>query len=178
MITGRKWVHLGQISDVTKKQSPACDQTIKRYFSSTNHLWKKTFEQFLYDAGLNPIILKSNFYVTKVHSHLLSDYLQVLKQWSIIGDTTYGKEQCLWYNTNILIGNQPVYYAHFSNVGINVLSDLFEQVEGSMRPKQFQYWETKGLQKSEFLKWYGLIAAVKRNGLRPRLVNGDWQCTI
>ena len=69
------------------------------------------------------------------------------------------KEQCLWFNKDILIDQQTIHYKHFSNVGINYVNDLY-RAEGV--PKTFQFWLKKGLQKGDYLKWRGLIKATKK----------------
>ena len=134
---------------------------VKRYLSPNTHVWKQCFEQFLWDANLDPIILKCNFSTKNVQGKLKSEfYTDILKLWSKLGNTTpIEKEQCIWYNKEILIGSQTVYYKNFSDVGINYVGDLYR---ANRTPKTFQFWLSQGLQKGDYLKWLGLTKATKK----------------
>lgn len=94
------------------------------------------FERFLKEAQLSPDILKSNFKLEIKHRTALPEfYEQILDVWSQLGITYPNqKDMYVWYNNNIRIGHDMVYYRNFQDIGLNYV---------------------------EFLKWYGLIQATR-----------------
>ena len=66
----------------------------------------------------------------------------------------------LWYNQNIKIQNKPVYYKEFYKIGIHNISDFFDEKGGVIL---FIAWVEKGLARCHWLKWYGIVQAIKQH---------------
>ncbi len=129
---------------------------IHKYMSNDYHMWKTTFEWLLKDKNIDvTMLLKSNFKVCKqMRLDLPLFYGEVLDIWSKVGNIKCGKDNIIWYNWKIKIDGESVYYKELDTVGIRYVQDLYN-VNGS--PIPFQTWVAKGLSKSKFLAWYGLI---------------------
>ena len=137
---------------------------LKKYTTKSLHFWKVLFEEFIEMAGYNPRILFFANYDAKwmVPSQTLTHFhSEVLRVWSELGSFgTVTKDQCIWYNKNILIQRKPVFYKEFYELGISHFADLFNG-NGSIIP--FNEWVRNGLPQKHFLKWAGLVTAVRRN---------------
>lgn len=136
---------------------------IKRYTSSCNHIWKTLFENALKLSNLNPEILFFCDFDIKQwkNKHVISTFYQdVLTEWFRFGNANMNKDQIVWYNKNILIQEQPIFYNQFFKKGITYIRDLYDERE---HLRNFEYWKSKGLKGKDFLKWSGIIASVTKN---------------
>ena len=58
----------------------------------------------------------------------------------------------------ITVHDKPLYYKDFNDVGIQYISDLYDN-KGVIWP--FQYWVKTGIDSHCWLKWFDLIDSVK-----------------
>jgi hypothetical protein len=136
---------------------------VKKYITSGNHGWKPLFENALNLSYLDPkLIFFCNFDINQwnVNPLLSSFYQQVLTEWfKSSNSSTFDKDQILWYNRNIQVQKQSVFYRDFLHVGIKFISDLYEG--NSIIP--FTLLKNKGLNNSQYMKWRGLLSSIAKN---------------
>ena len=137
---------------------------IKRYISPKNHLWKTLFENALISSNLdNKILFFCNFDIRKwTNKRLLSPFYQeVLTEWFRFNSAEgIDKHLIIWYNKNIVIQRQPIFYKDFLTAGMTCFSDLYGD---NKKLKQFTFWKAKGITNTHFLKWGGLVSAVTKH---------------
>ena len=139
----------------------------KKYTMEVEHVWKLTFESFIdkCDIDLN-VLTQSNYDIKwllskKNKPNIPPFYAEVLSEWSKIGNTSpVGKEHFVWYNKNVVIEGGPIFYKEFYERGIRQFGDLYDK-NNKLIP--FTTWVHKGMSPSHFMKWAGLVSAVKKN---------------
>ena len=134
---------------------------VKRYMSPRNHIWKTLFENSLLKSNLNyEMLFFCNFNIKQwTKKELISRFNQeILTEWFQFNSMVeINKDKIIWYNKNILVQGQPIFYPDFSRVGITYISDLYSDTK---ELRDFAFWKAKGLKNNDFLKWAGLVSAV------------------
>lgn len=97
----------------------------------------------------------ADFNYGKIHVTFLKD---VLKSWSELRNATACNKDndALWYNSNIMIGEQTVYYENWSLKGVNFVSDLIENKQWM----SYGYFCNKYDINCNFLKYFGIVSAI------------------
>ncbi len=131
---------------------------VKRFLQPYNAGWKEVLKFYLSKRG-GDFIFCSNVDVSKLNINLPPFYHQVLVLWNNISSSNPSnpeeiQNQCIWNNRFILIGNKPVYYANWANLGLNKICDLLDN------NAQFIEFHNTGLPNGQFLKWYGVIGSI------------------
>lgn len=136
---------------------------IKRYISPGDHIWKILFEHALKLSNLNhELIFYSNFDIKhwKEKNMISEFYQEVLSDWfQFNGIRGIDKEQVIWYNKNIRIQNQPVFYQDLFLKDLTYVGDLYTETN---ELRNFTYWKSKGMRDNDFLRWAGLISAIPK----------------
>ncbi len=136
---------------------------LQKYTSNSQHVWKIFFESFVEMTGfVTPLLLLANYDIKWFGSNgnIPLFYYEVLALWSKVGNTMpVPKEQCIWYNKDVLIQERPVLYQEFIEAGFWYFSDLIRR-NNTLRP--FSSLVEKGLSQTKFLQWAGIATAVKK----------------
>ena len=88
---------------------------IKRYFVEQNVIWRHTMKTLLKVQNLE-LFLRSNFIIpktTQFYTEVLT-YIKDFKQTNLSPEIIYN--QYLWYNENLRIDNEPIYYHYFKEM--------------------------------------------------------------
>ena len=132
--------------------------------TNSKHVWKSLFEHALSVSKLNrQLLFYCNFDIEQwKQKDLLSRFYQeVLVEWfSYNNITDLDKNQIIWYNKNILVQKQPVFYEELFTVGVTCIRDLYTDTKVL---KSFAFWSSKGLKMADFLKWGGLVSSITKN---------------
>lgn len=135
---------------------------ITRYLSPGKHVWKTTMRSFFMGNGIDlDVLLQSKFKESQISKRdIPAFYTDMLTVWSHIGQTQpLEKDVFLWYNQNITVNNNPVFYPEFYKLGMKYVRDMYDE-KCILIP--FSKWVRRGLQSSNFMKWAGLISAVSK----------------
>ena len=138
---------------------------MKKYLLDTESYWALFFQYFLKKVKFRLNVLLYTDYEIKSFqgSEVIPIfYQQLLYTWSKSVISTIPKQCYIWYNKNILVEGKSVFYEEFYKIGIKYVMDLFNR---QMRVKPFQYWIDKGLDVRHWLKWLGLIKAIRKKQL-------------
>jgi len=148
---------------------------VKRFFEPYDAGWKEVLKFYLNKRGGSQMFI-SNMDLSKVPITLPPFYHQVFALWSGINSKQpitpeEIQNQMIWNNRFILIGQKSVFYSMWSELGLNKIRDLLDD------NGQFLDFNSTGLHKGQFLKWYGVISSIPilwRKNLGPRkIVNPD-----
>jgi len=135
---------------------------VKRYISYNAHYWNFFLEHYFIKCKLDiEILLQSNCDIKKllsVHNKIPLFYVNLIHDWCHIVETTECRRNFIWYNREIKIDRQPVLFKEFYAIGIRYVHDIFDQ---HGRVKSFEAIVNMGLSRSRWLKWQGLVKAVK-----------------
>ncbi len=138
---------------------------IKRYLSPPDQActWKNMVKVFFLQDGVDlDVLLKSDFDLKQFNLTVPTFYIDMLSMWSKISQTEpIEKSAFLWYNKNILTRKKPVYHSEMAQVGINYVNDLFDGNTKKAIP--FKVWTDRGLNKSQFMNWVGLVFAARKS---------------
>ena len=135
---------------------------VQKYQYSEEHFWKNCFRSVLKDCNIEiDCLLKANYDINllDLDHYVPTFYINLLRNWAEIGNLN---SHMLWYNKNIKINNKSVFYDSFDKIGVKSVSDLFE-LNGKII--KFEDLENKGLERTEWFKWLGLIKAIKKTKL-------------
>ena len=136
---------------------------LQKYISPTEHTWKTLFENALLSSNLRPDVLLGSNYDLKLCDdlNLVSQFYQeTLVEWFKWNNgSNVDKNEILWYNKRVTINKKPVFYEELKEVGINTVGDLYNE---NKKAKPFAFWNNKGLGKSMFMKWRGLVSSTKK----------------
>jgi len=72
-------------------------------------------------------------------------------------DSVSPLQQCVWNNRHICVNQKPVFYQHFLDCGVTLVSDLFD-TNGAFVP--FNTLTRRGLSSRYFLHWQGILSAI------------------
>jgi len=136
---------------------------VKKYLNNKENYWGLFLQHFMLKANIQlDCLLYSNCDVSKLIglNHIPKFYQLVLKAWVKLSDTTFPKKGFIWYNKNIKIAKTSFFFKDFYDIGIRYLNDLFEQ---NLCVIPFTIWQNKGLKAINWLKWCGLISAIKHS---------------
>jgi len=150
-----------EVPDLAKMISVSNIKWIKRFLEDSTGYWKLFFVHFLRSCNLNiNVLLPSNYNIKSLRKlqKLPEFYRNVLSDCIKYVDTSHSRKNFIWYNQNINIENKPVYYKDFYNVGIYNICDLYDKNRDII---PFKKWLLKGLGSYNWLRWCGLINAVK-----------------
>lgn len=134
---------------------------IKKYRQDNSLYWKLFLQHFFKACSLDVNILLVSNYNTKmlqIENKIPVFYRNAVSDWINYVECERPRCNFIWYNQNIRVQGKSLYYKDFYDVGIQYISDLYDN-KGVIRP--FQYWMTKGLGSHCWLKWFGLIDSVK-----------------
>ena len=133
---------------------------IKKYLSSINTSWKKTFECFSKKENLG-LFLRSNFDINEVTKSLPDYYKDSILAWHCLRLKSNGGREFIWYNRNIKINKKTVYNHRFLQAGVWTLQDLY--VDNVVI--QFDEWLKRGVLPNDFLLWRGLLQQAAKENL-------------
>lgn len=146
---------------------------IQKYEFAEYHVWKTTLKSFLEynDIDLD-VLLHANYDINKLCGKkraliIPSFYIKMLRTWSEISETQSPKETFLWYNKKFLIDYKPFFYRDFYENGIKSVSDLY--ANGEIIP--FQVHQEKGLNRTDWFKWYTLVQMIKKEAVTQKQLN-------
>ena len=136
---------------------------IKLYLNNHDCQWLALMEQLIKVNNLNLFLLcnfdrpqnwsESKFYKEILHViHNLNDKNMNCKKENLMN-------QYVHYNKHIKIHNEIIYDIQLLNVGIWKASDLFDTCNNLI---PFKTLEERGLPKSKFMLWHGLVRAIKK----------------
>lgn len=129
---------------------------IQRFLASNN---PSKFNLFKYFCGVQNVnvYLRSNFKLEEIKGEMPTYYKDCLMAWKEIRANSDKHTNFIWYNQDILINNKTVFNSHLFTAGVWTIYDLFED----NKPIAFRVWEKRGVPKSEFLTWIGLVNTSK-----------------
>ena len=148
-----------QVKWIKKLSSQTCVSEVSRLI----------LESYLkeHNVSLN-LLLYCNFNIETLNlKYLPTFYYNILKLWSEVGNnTTVKKENLVWYNRNVCVKGQSVFYVDFFRAGLWYIQDLYTN-DGSVVP--FDVWVKRGVKRSNLIKWMGLVKKCKHlnNVLEP-----------
>lgn len=131
---------------------------VKRFMAPYNAGWKEVLKFYLDKRGGHQIF-SSNVDLSMLSLTLPPFYHHVLTLWCSISSTTPCtaeeiQNQSIWNNRFIRIGQKSVYYHEWVELGFNKIGDL---LDGN---GNFLDFNNSGLQKGQFLKWYGVLSSI------------------
>ena len=142
-----------------------CVSNIKwiiKYTKNAGSYWIYFLEHFCKKCNVNlDVLLYAHFYPSDIlcKKKVPQFYMTALKHWSESIKTDISKSTFLWYNKYLRVGGKSIFYKEFYDVGIKYVQDLFENTY--VIP--FRKWIDKGLGQHNWLRWKGLICAIKSN---------------
>jgi exonuclease III len=147
--------------DLKSKVNAQAVMWLKRLTMVNPSGWKHILLTYLNKIG-GESILECNFNHHKLPDNIPPFYLNALRLWSEINfsEPKNANEACnqvIWNNQFILIGNESVYYSKFAEAGFHTLYDFIED-NGNF--KEFNTLGIAGLNRADFIRWYGLINAI------------------
>ena len=129
---------------------------IKRFMNQeVTAAWKGYLLWLLKQKG-GTLFLHCNFDSTcTVQDEFYKDVINIwgdLKQINCVEDGRY----IIWNNKEVKINNRTVYYGSYHNSGILMIWDLYKNPTNK---ETFEYWQGRGCQFGNYLKWLGLRSA-------------------
>lgn len=122
--------------------------------------WKNIFKEFIAPYG-GDLIFYCNLTASQVklwkniplfYKNIIISYIELVQP-----DKLKVGCQCVWYNHHMLINGKPYFYKKFHNIGIKLISDLFNE-DGKLVP--FSELTARGLPKDYYLHWRGIIMSI------------------
>ena len=136
---------------------------IRRIFTNHEATWRRLLQERVGVYELNDLIKNTrcdswikNLQIPVYYQEIFSDFQKMNK---VSNDNVeHIRTQSLWYNDNIKIRNQPVFFKNMYDLGIKVLDDLVGINGRIMNVNQIQQkFPTLGI---DFLRLNGLISAI------------------
>ena len=135
---------------------------IKKYLSSINTSWKRTFECFSKKENL-ALFLRSNFDINEVTKSLPDYYKDSILTWHLL--KSKGGREFIWYNKDIKINKKTIYNHRLFQAGLWTLEDLY--VDKIVI--QFHVWLKRGAMPNDFLLWRGLVQKATKENLNSEI---------
>ncbi len=132
---------------------------VNKYNTTSAH-WKLFFNDFtasyggslIFHCNVNTKYIKKAKCIPIFYKDMLIAYFNFINP----GERS-PFQQCIWNNQYICINQKPVFYQHFLDCGLTVVSDLY-YTDGTVIP--FNVWVERGLSRKYYLQWRGMISAV------------------
>lgn len=135
---------------------------VKKYDNDLIHSWKYMLKHFATLSNINlEMFLRGNCKVKTIiaQKNWPNFYLDMFEAWRIIGNVEGNRDSVIWYNDNIKISGKTIMYQDFSNVGIDQISDLYDEY-GQTIP--FQSVIQRGVAPHRWLTWHSLLTCVNK----------------
>ena len=133
---------------------------IPRYFSDIDADWKVFFNMSLKQENIN-IFLFSNYDEKDKTLNSGNFYTNAIVTWKLARNefekNIPKQNQCVWYNKEITVNKQPIFYKAFANCGLWHIIDMFDKNRKFLR---FSSLCDRGLKQTDYLRWHSLVAMV------------------
>ena len=136
---------------------------IKLYLNCHDCLWRYSMEALINVENVN-MFLRSNYDMCNnwTNSKFYNELLSILYKLNLIDQSNSIENlqnQFIFYDKRVKIGKKHVYDGELSEAGLWRFCDLFE-TDGRVIP--FNRWVMRGVSKSKFMTWNGLVSIVKK----------------
>lgn len=153
-----------QVPDFETMVNTSKIKWIRKLASGVEMPSKIIIQKYLQKYGVDvDVLLYSNFSVRtlKALKCLPVFYYEMFKLWSEAGNnTTVKKNNVIWYNRNVCVNGQSIFYREFFKAGLWYTADLYVDVQ-LKEPIPFNTWVSRGVRKHNFIKWMGLLSKAK-----------------
>ncbi len=118
-------------------------------------MWKSILDDTLSPLGGLRFLLKCDYNVDKLPVQLPMFYVELLNAWKLVSIPNYN---IVWNNQAINIDNKTICWNEFVEKNIVSVSDV---IGADGLPFSFEAMRIRGIERINFIKWYGLVNLVR-----------------